>query len=206
MDAKPWHKRPDETHKAFLAFSTYLELGRERSHVATQKALGHRNKSTITQWSVKYDWVARAQAWDLARLDIAREQEMAREQELKARAHVARLGLQQLALDAVADVFLVMVKMAKGIGTGKDAAVPAFAQMKAAEFVLAFADTLPLAQAMAQVEAATDDPNTQAAGESEGEAFTAAEIEALIEDLTAQLAAIKQAEAAQVDAQAKAPN
>ena len=211
MDAKPWHKRPDETTKSYFGLSTYLEQGRERSLVAVQQALGHRSKSTITLWSSKYDWVARAEAYDLAKLEIVQAQELAREQELKALAHSGRLGMQQLALDAAADVFLALIDMAKGVPKSVESGKPAkppnpFAQLKAAELVFALAGTLPSVPIAATPEP-SHDPDPQAVGESEGEELTTAEIEAIIEDYSKLLAIRKQADAAhQSDPQAAAPS
>jgi hypothetical protein len=66
---KPWERRPDESGIAFQAFEIFLNLGKTRSLVQA-----YRNKSskpharqangTWNGWSQRYDWFARALAYD----------------------------------------------------------------------------------------------------------------------------------------------
>ena len=65
-ERQPWHKRRDESAKAYEAFSTYRGLGANRSLVRTGRVLGRgpNAEKWLAIWSVKYDWVNRAEAWD----------------------------------------------------------------------------------------------------------------------------------------------
>src|SRR5947207_2461444 len=56
-----FEQQPNESAKAFAAFTVYLGMGAERSLAAVGKQLG---KSTplMKRWSRKFDWPARAQA------------------------------------------------------------------------------------------------------------------------------------------------
>lgn len=68
-----WDKRPDETGKSYVMFSKYLGLvnpnnpaHQTRSIARLIEATGYNpnSKSQLEQWSSKYDWVARAEAYD----------------------------------------------------------------------------------------------------------------------------------------------
>lgn len=64
---RPWDKRPDETAKSFAAFVQYIELGpSERSFGRLATVLGKSAGYTrwIEEWSSRFDWVARASAFD----------------------------------------------------------------------------------------------------------------------------------------------
>ncbi len=69
---KPWEQHPDESSKAYEAFRLYAEMGSERS---LEKVCQNHIKSlpTVKKWSVQYQWVARARAFDayLADLELA---------------------------------------------------------------------------------------------------------------------------------------
>jgi hypothetical protein len=64
----PWEQRDDESSKAFAAFVAYLELGPERSIDKAAQQSGIKTSSTRArwwlEWSRRFDWVARARAFD----------------------------------------------------------------------------------------------------------------------------------------------
>ena len=60
---KPWERRPNESTPAFAAFCAFLLLGSGRSYRKLAKKMGKQN-SQISEWGGKYDWGARALAWD----------------------------------------------------------------------------------------------------------------------------------------------
>lgn len=85
--SEPWDRQPGETDKSFAALGVYLSLGPWRSlRAACEKIYG---KTTVLKqveiWSVKFNWVKRAAAFDAAeaakvrealaaqRLDLARQ-------------------------------------------------------------------------------------------------------------------------------------
>lgn len=57
----PFEQRPNESVKAFTAFSVYLSLGPQRSLAVAAQKLG-KSKMVIERWSRKFDWVSRVQA------------------------------------------------------------------------------------------------------------------------------------------------
>lgn len=71
MNTPAWAKMPRETSKSFLAFQRYLSLPvhhddptkrRTIKNVADQ--LGYKASDPLEKWSAKFNWVARAQAYD----------------------------------------------------------------------------------------------------------------------------------------------
>lgn len=64
---RPWDQLPEETTKSYSAFLMYLDMGmHDRSQSGLAKILYGNEKSTgqISKWSVNYDWINRAEAWD----------------------------------------------------------------------------------------------------------------------------------------------
>lgn len=59
--AMVFEQQPRESHKAFAAFKTYLDLGAERSLALTADKLG-KSKRMMEKWSRRHDWSARVQA------------------------------------------------------------------------------------------------------------------------------------------------
>ena len=57
----PFEQQPNESVKAFTAFSVYLSLGPQRSLAVAAQKLG-KSKMVIERWSRKFDWVSRVQA------------------------------------------------------------------------------------------------------------------------------------------------
>ena len=84
---QPWERQPDEPSKAFHAFTVYRDLGpAKRSLAAVSLDLyGERTgckrgaPGRVREWSGRYRWRERAEAWD-ARLD-----EEARQAAIEAR-------------------------------------------------------------------------------------------------------------------------
>lgn len=66
-DVEAWQQLPEESGKAYHAFSLYLHTGAYRSLENTTKALG-KDKGYVKQlekWSSTYNWKARVNAWDV---------------------------------------------------------------------------------------------------------------------------------------------
>jgi len=60
---KPWERRADESAPAFEAFSTYLNMGTERSHARVSQQLG-KSKALIDRWGRRHKWQERIRAHD----------------------------------------------------------------------------------------------------------------------------------------------
>jgi hypothetical protein len=57
----PFEQQPNESHKAFAAFSLYLSLGPERGLREVARKLD-KSLTVVGKWSRKFDWPARLQA------------------------------------------------------------------------------------------------------------------------------------------------
>ena len=82
LEQQPWHRRDDESAKAYRAFRFYLNLGaNDRSALEAwyryarwnwgqERAQQERDKDLTSapawfkQWSADYDWTDRVEAWD----------------------------------------------------------------------------------------------------------------------------------------------
>lgn len=102
----PWEQREGETHKAYLAFSAYRNLGPNRSMSRAISEMPESNRGGKPEttrrwwetWSSRYDWIERAKAWDL-------EQERLRRVALQREA--VEMGKRQA--QAAYDLELVML-------------------------------------------------------------------------------------------------
>jgi hypothetical protein len=73
---EPWERQPEETGPAWAAFQIYRDLGPERSIVLTRKTMKAdadvkgeggtlaKENGKLQKWALKYNWVARALAFD----------------------------------------------------------------------------------------------------------------------------------------------
>ena len=75
MANKTWLRQSNESAKAYEAARTYFEMGASRSLEVVRRKLG-KSKEICERWSSKYDWVARARAYDDHQQEL---QEKARE-------------------------------------------------------------------------------------------------------------------------------
>ena len=63
MSQKRWARRPDESPRAYEAALLYFHMNANRSLAAVCRKLG-KNVSLMKRWSSKYEWGARALAFD----------------------------------------------------------------------------------------------------------------------------------------------
>ncbi len=75
---KPWERQIGESGQAYEAFAVYREAGKSRTVSAVVKQLG-KSRSLLDRWKARWDWEARAAAYDN---DIERQ---AKEQAVKGR-------------------------------------------------------------------------------------------------------------------------
>ena len=100
----PWEKQDHETSKAYAAFCAYRDMGTDRSFakiiptVYGQIPLSkHRAKrGQLSEWSVKYGWVARVEAYDVyLEENVRRESEAAIKKMAHDHALVASLAIHK---------------------------------------------------------------------------------------------------------------
>lgn len=70
----PWERQEGETPRAYEAFCAYRDMGPNRSINKTAQQLT-KNRTTIAEWSTKYEWVKRVAAWDAEQDRIARQEQ-----------------------------------------------------------------------------------------------------------------------------------
>lgn len=61
-----WQRQPDETTKAYKAFTLYRDMGAERSLSKVREKLGRKSgyERQLQEWSSQHKWVERAAAYD----------------------------------------------------------------------------------------------------------------------------------------------
>jgi hypothetical protein len=88
----PWDRRDREPSKAYEAFREYRDLGPLRQ--LSQVTLGH--ERTVDTWSARWDWRARAVAWDDA---VHRAEDRQRLEAIRgmaaAHAHAGRIAVEK---------------------------------------------------------------------------------------------------------------
>lgn len=63
VEALPWERQPDESPKAYEAFTVYRDLGKERTLPKVAEQCG-KSVSLMSRWSQAHSWVERVNAWD----------------------------------------------------------------------------------------------------------------------------------------------
>ena len=97
-ERRPWERREGESSLAYAAFREYRDLGPSRAH--RQLA----NPKRGERWSGRWDWVARASAWDdeqamiedAERLDALRNMHRTHQIAARAALTIALTALRQL--------------------------------------------------------------------------------------------------------------
>ena len=69
---EPWERRESESTKAYEAFCTYRDMGRERS-LSKVAAKLQKSETLMGRWSGEHKWVDRAAKWDDEQDRIERE-------------------------------------------------------------------------------------------------------------------------------------
>lgn len=70
MSDSLWDRQPEESAKAYAAFTVYRDMGVGRSIRATAKAIA-KSARLLKEWSARHQWVSRADAYDAAQRAIA---------------------------------------------------------------------------------------------------------------------------------------
>ncbi|MBC7340903.1 MAG: hypothetical protein H5U02_00355 [Clostridia bacterium] len=98
-----WERQKGESRKAYQAFCAYRDMGPARSLAKVSQQL-RKSKVLLQRWSVRWSWVARAEAWDDELDRRAREaQEQARLEMVDRHARAA-VAFQQRVLERLAEL------------------------------------------------------------------------------------------------------
>lgn len=98
-----WDRREDEGAQAYEAFSIYRDMNSDDEKRSLAKVGSRLGKSTklMERWSRLYDWVERAQAYDMYIEHEALVKASKRRSEARARQIEAGRMLQEIGLDAI---------------------------------------------------------------------------------------------------------
>lgn len=115
----PWDRRKGEPNRSYLAFRAYRDLGPLRMLARVETDVGLR---TVERWSARWDWAARAVAWDdeTHRLEDARRLEAIRtmhDQHQRAGRAAMTKALAALAVIDPADIGAAAAARLLEIGT-----------------------------------------------------------------------------------------
>ncbi len=100
VERAAWDRRDGETSRAYLAFRQYRDLGPTRSLAKLDATTSNNARNWITRW----DWVARATAWDDAQ-HMAEDAERLESLRSMHRVHAAAgRALMRAALEALRDL------------------------------------------------------------------------------------------------------
>jgi hypothetical protein len=112
-DPKQYERQPEESAPAFAAFVAYRDLGPQRSLDEVGRQLysptkegskgdqkGRKRAATghIREWSVKFDWVKRAQLWDAEQDAVLRTAQLSAVQKMAERHAEEAVQLQAKAI------------------------------------------------------------------------------------------------------------
>lgn len=97
---KPWERQKGESDKAYQAFSTYLDMGPERTLRAVGEKLG-KSTTLIERWSCNWKWRERIRAYDNSLEKEARKKAVADRKAMMGRHIGIAMQLQKKALEAL---------------------------------------------------------------------------------------------------------
>jgi len=109
-ERKPYEQQPEESSKAFYAFSLFRDLGvgRRVTDMAGEYNAKFRNKASLSssvdnlsRWSTRYRWVERSNAWDSLLDSKLRQAQVTEIQKMRRRHLDIGKAMQALAAKAL---------------------------------------------------------------------------------------------------------
>lgn len=97
---KPWERQKGESEKAFEAFSTYRDMGAERTITAVVKRLG-KSRNLIDRWKDRWDWKERVRLFDNDLEKQARDKAVKDRKAMVDRQIKIAMQVQKKALEAL---------------------------------------------------------------------------------------------------------
>lgn len=99
-DREAWERQPGESGPAFEAFAAYRDMGEKRTISAVAKQL-NKSGTLCHRWKLRYDWRARADAYDASIAEEARREAISKRKEMQKRHIKISMQLQAKALEAL---------------------------------------------------------------------------------------------------------
>lgn len=109
---------PGESARAFQAFATYRDLGAERSLERTAQVLS-KSSRVLAEWSSKYEWAARARAFDEAAASKASIIALESAADVRARQAKHAKAIQLRAMQTIANANPALVSVRDAIQAWK---------------------------------------------------------------------------------------
>lgn len=97
---KPWERQKGESAQAFEAFTTYRDMGPERSQQAVSRKLA-KSRQIISRWSSQWNWLERVRAYENELEKEARARAVKDCKEMTDRHINIAMQLQEKALEAL---------------------------------------------------------------------------------------------------------
>lgn len=97
---KPWERQKGESEKAYEAFVTYRDMGKERTISAVVKRL-EKSRSLIDRWKERWNWQERVRAYDNELEKEARAKAVKDRKAMTERHIGIAMQLQKKALEAL---------------------------------------------------------------------------------------------------------
>ncbi len=102
-EALPWERQPGEGTKAYEAFSTYRDMGYDRSIAKVAEKLG-KSEALLERWSRTYKWVERVTAWDVEADRLATKKLLKDIANTRARQRKQALKMQVKGLELLKEI------------------------------------------------------------------------------------------------------
>lgn len=102
-DREAWERQPGESGPAFEAFATYRDMEEKRTISAVARQL-NKSGTLCHRWKLKYDWRARADAYDASIAEEARKQAVSERKKMQDRHIKMSLQLQRKAMEALENI------------------------------------------------------------------------------------------------------
>lgn len=105
-----WDKRPKESAHAFEAKRTYIQMGAARSIAKVGQETG-KDKAMLERWSVRWQWVSAAAAYDSHMAQVADDATAKRRAQIADDLERMRWELPGLELENAAKLVVVALKL-----------------------------------------------------------------------------------------------
>lgn len=100
---KPWERQKGESAQAYEAFSTYRDMGPERSIAKVAQAL-NKSRALMGRWSSQWNWVERVRAYD-NELEKEAKAKAVKDRKAMTERHIGiAMQVQKKALEALANL------------------------------------------------------------------------------------------------------
>ena len=93
-DREAWERQPGESGPAFEAFAAYRDMGEKRTISAVARQL-NKSGTLCHRWKLKYDWRARADAYDASIAEEARKQAVSERKRCKTATSKCRCNYRE---------------------------------------------------------------------------------------------------------------